>query len=276
VGGTGSTSRGAAELTGQVRSAYEAATQSWSAGPEAVYAALAAALVCQAARFVSGARVLDVGAGTGVVGRAALAAGAAEVVAADLAVGLLRQARLPGAGMPALQPLVAEAAALPFRDGSFALVAAGFSLTHVGNLSAALRESRRVGQVLAASTFAPGWTHPAKVAVDAVLTRFGYRAPSWYLTFKHDTEPAFSDAGLFSRLAIAAGYRDCESMVLAVPTGLSAASELAAWRLGMAHVAPFVRTLDPARQRQLRQSAEAAISGAEPLVVSMQVYLAVS
>ena len=175
--------RGVAELTGSVRAAYEAEPWSWASGPEPVYAALAGALAEHVTPLLTGMRVLDLGAGTGVAGLAALTAGAACVVAADVAVGPLRQCRLP------LSPVAADAAALPFRDQSFAVVLAAFSLTHVGGLGVALAESRRVGDVLAASAFAPGWGHPAKAAVDAVLAQFGYRPPPWYVTFKHDTEP---------------------------------------------------------------------------------------
>ncbi len=118
---------------------------------------------------VAGRRVLDLGAGTGVAGRAALAAGAGQVVAADLAVGMLRR------GAAALHPVAADAAALPFRDGSFDLVVAAFCLSHLGSVPAGLREARRVGRAIAASAFAPGWTHPAKAAVDEALRR--YRLP---------------------------------------------------------------------------------------------------
>jgi SAM-dependent methyltransferase len=258
----------AAELTGSVRAAYEAEPQSWAAGPELVYAALARALAAHVASLLVGARVLDLGAGTGVAGRAALAAGAAEVAAADLAVAPLRQCG------PPLRPVAADAAALPFRDQSFAVVLAAFSLTHAGSLGAALAESRRVGRVLAASAFAPGWGHPAKTAVDSVLAGFGYRPPAWYLRFKHDTEPRVGDAQLVRELASAAGYRQVESSVLAVPTGVSGPAQLAAWRLGMAHIAPFASSLDAAGQAELRRAAEEAVRGCEPLTVGMLVHVA--
>jgi SAM-dependent methyltransferase len=266
-----------------VREAYDAAPQSWAAGPEPVYAALAGALVAHVAALLPGARVLDLGAGTGVAGRAALAAGAAQVVAADLALAPLRQCWLQqgglrqgglGPGGAPLRPVVADAAALPFRDQSFSVVLAAFSLTHAGSLGEALGQVRRVGGVLAASAFAPGWGHPAKAAVDAVLARFGYRAPAWYLTFKQDTEPRLSDARLVRELALAAGYRRVESSLIAVPTGLSTPAQLAAWRLGMAHIAPFAGSLDAARQADLRRAAEEAVSVCEPLVVGIQVHVA--
>jgi SAM-dependent methyltransferase len=260
--------RAAAHRAGSVRAAYEAEPRSWAAGPEHVYAALAEALVAHVAPRLPGASVLDLGAGTGVVGRAALAAGAARVVAADLAVAPLRHCT------PPLHAVGADAAALPFRDESFGVVLAAFSLTHAPRLDAALAESRRVGRVLAASSFAPGWGHPAKTSVDAVLTRFGYRPPAWYLSFKQDTEPLLGDARLVSELARAAGYERVESGVLTVPTGLSAPGELAAWRLGMAHIAPFAGSLAIASQIELRQAAEEAVGSCEPLTVRMLVHVA--
>jgi SAM-dependent methyltransferase len=268
VGDTGGASRAAAELTGSLRAAYEAATQSWAVGPEPVYAALASALTAHIAPLLAGARVLDLGAGTGVVGQAAVAAGAREVAAADLAVAALRRCG------PPLRPVAADATALPFRDRSFDVVLAAFSLTHIRRLGGALTESRRVGGALAATAFAPGWGHPAKTAVDAVLARFGYHPPPWYLTFKQDIEPQLGDTPLVHQLALAAGYRRVESRVIAVPTGLSAPAELAAWRLGMAHVAPFAESLDSERQADLRLAAEDAAVGCEPLVVDVLVHLA--
>jgi len=59
-----------------------------------------------------------------------------------------------------------------------------------------------------------------------------------------------------------------------VDTGLSSPAQLAGWRLGMAHVAPFVCSLPAGRQAELRQAAEAAVTGTGRLVVSMLVLVA--
>ncbi len=268
MGNAGSACPAAAGLSSQIRTAYETAPELWAAGPAPVYTALADALAAHVSLLLAGARVLDLGAGTGVAGRAALAAGAAEVAAADIAVAPLRHIA------PPLQPVAADLAALPFRDGSFGVVLAAFSLTHVANLGAALAQARRVGRVLATSTFAPGWGHPAKSAVDRVLARFGYRPPAWYVTFKHETEPRLGDANLVCQLAVAAGYRRVKSTVVTVPTTLSEPAELAAWRLGMAHIAPFACSLDARRQAELRRAAADAMSGCEPLAIDMLVHVA--
>jgi hypothetical protein len=58
-----------------------------------------------------------------------------------------------------------------------------------------------------------------------------------------------------------------------VQTGLSAPAELAAWRLGMAHVAPFISSLPARDAAAARQAAQRAVaeSAAEPLTVSLLV-----
>jgi SAM-dependent methyltransferase len=273
VGDAGGPSGSAAEVSpagqrAQVRSAYDAAARLWAEGPEPVYAALARALLTCAAGGLAGRRVLDLGAGTGVAGQAALAAGARLVVAADLALGMLRRC---GAG---LRPVAADATALPFRDRSFDLVLAAFCLGHLDRPAAGLGEARRVAAGLAAGSFAAGWDHPAKAAVADVLGSFGYRPPPWYVTFKRDTEPWASDPAALVRDTTAAGFADVRLQTVTVDTGRSSPAQLAAWRLGLAHVAPFVCSLPPARQAELRHAAESAVAGTGPLVVSMLVVTA--
>ena len=85
--------------------------------------------------------------------------------------------------------MAADAAALPFRDGSFDLV---WPRSASATCAARPRACARPGgsaRRIAASAFAPGWTHPAKAAVEAALRPFGYRPPAWYLRFKQETEP---------------------------------------------------------------------------------------
>jgi SAM-dependent methyltransferase len=263
-------------MTAEVRAAYAASARLWAEGPGPVYAELARALLAGAGGPPAGGRVLDLGAGTGVAGQAALAAGAGTVVAADVAVEmlLLLRGRGPGRGLSGGRPVAADAGALPFRDGCFDLVVAAFCLGHLPDLAAGLREARRVGARLAAGSFAPGWNHPAKAAVDGVLASFGYVPPPWYLTFKRDTEPRASDPAGLGGACSAAGFADVRLRTVTVDTGRSAPAELAAWRLGMAHVAPFVGALPAARRAELRRAAESAVAGTGPLVISMLVLTA--
>jgi predicted nicotinamide N-methyase len=177
VGNESGTGGGADEVTAGLRAGYEAAAPAWADGPGPLYARLAHVLVAAAPVPLPGAAVLDLGAGPGVAGRAALAAGARQVVAADLSLGMLRRARdlrardlrardlrardlrardlrgpeLRGpdlcdpdlAGGAAWRPVAADAAALPFSNHSFDLVVAAFCLNHLGSLAAGLAPSRQ-------------------------------------------------------------------------------------------------------------------------------------
>jgi ubiquinone/menaquinone biosynthesis C-methylase UbiE len=257
-----------AGLAADLRAAYDTAADAWASGPENVYAPLARALVAAADVPLAGRQVLDLGAGTGAAGRAALAAGARRVVAADPSVAMARQCG------PPLRPVAADAVALPFRDHSFDLVVAAFCLSHLDSIVAGLREARRVGGAIAASAFAPGWTHPARAAVDEALRPFGYRPPAWYVTLHQVTEPRADDPAHLSEDAAAAGFSHVRMRTITVPTGVSTPAQLASWRLGMASIAPFVRSLDGRRRAAVQRAAERAAAGAPPLVVSMLVLTA--
>jgi SAM-dependent methyltransferase len=268
VGGERRTGGGAAELTAGLRAGYEAAAPAWADGPGPLYARLAQVLVAAAPVPLPGALVLDLGAGTGAAGSAALAAGARQVAAADLSLGMLRHARDLG-------PVAADAVALPFRDHSFDLVLAAFSLNHLDSLAAGLAEARRVGAAIAASTFAPGWDHPAKGAVDEVLGSFGYQPPGWHACLSPGSRAG--DPEMLAECAAAVGFTDVRVRTTAVRTGLVTPAELASWRLGLAQVAPFLRSLDPTDLAAVRRAAEhavAGLAGTSPLVVSMVVLTA--
>ena len=265
------TGGGTAELTAELRADYDAAAGDWAGGltgPEAMYAPLASSLVAAAPVPPAGRLVLDLGAGTGAAGRAALAAGARRVVAADLSEGMLRRGR----GATAV---VADAVALPFRDGRFDLVLAAFCLNHLGRVEDGLAEARRVGAAIAASAFAPGWTHPAKDAADGAFRSFGYRPPDWYTALAPGSRA--SDPETLAENAAAAGFTRVQVHTVSVPTTLATPAELVSWRLGMAHYAPFLRSLDPAGRAAARRAAERAVAAAMPdgpLVVSMAVLTA--
>jgi ubiquinone/menaquinone biosynthesis C-methylase UbiE len=270
VGEAGDSRRTAAGLSASVRAAYDAEPQAWATGPELVYSACASALVAHAQVPIAGCGILDVGAGSGVAGRAALAAGAIRVVSVDLATGLLR---LCG---PQLHPVAADAACLPFRDRAFDAVLAAFSLSHFDDLTAGLAQARRVGRAIVASAFQPGWDHPAKEAVDMVLGQFGYQSPRWYAQVKDAGEPEAGDPARFAAHADAAGFSSARSQLVTVRTALSTSQQLAAWRLGMAQVAPFISGLDSDQRAEVRRAAVAAVQDCEPLVVHMLVHTATS
>ena len=173
-------------------SAYSATGAAWQRGPGRIYDRLAAVLVDRAPVPLRGGRVLDVGAGTGAASRAVLAAGAASVVAVDAALGMLAheaEDRPPAA--------VGDARALPFPARCFDGAVAAFSLNHIADPAAGLREMARVtrpGGPLLASAYAADDTHPVKAAVEAALTARGWEAEPWYVTVREDTAPRLATA----------------------------------------------------------------------------------
>ena len=171
-------------------------------------------------------------------------------------------------------PVLADACALPFSADSFDLVVAAISLGHVSDPGRALRETRRVGGALLISVFEAGWIHPAKAAVDVALAPFGFRPPPWYLGLKRDTEPQVDDPPSLSALVTAAGYRHVSVRTVQVAVGLDTPAKLAAWRLGRAHVAPFVQSLPPSARAAAQRAVESTLVGTPPLVIPLVVLAA--
>ena len=250
----------------EIAAAYGASATAWARGPDAMYRRLADAMLARSPVPPAGARVLDLGAGAGACTRAALAAGAGSVVATDLSAAMVR------ALTPAQVPRVAaDAAALSFADGAFDLVTAACVLGHLPDPVRALREAGRVAPALVASAFLIGWTHPAKSAVDDAMRAFGYAPPTWYARMKSTTEPLVDDPDRLRGLAIAAGWAEPVVDVVHVRSGLRTPGELAAWRLGMAHLAPFLASLAPGDRVDAQRAAERAVVGLDEPVIPLVV-----
>jgi malonyl-CoA O-methyltransferase len=130
-------------------------------------------------------RILDVGAGTGVLAAALLARRPSlRLTLADLAPGMCGAAR---AAAPGAAVVTADAEALPFRDGSFDAVVSSSTFQWLPRLEPALSEARRVlapGGVLALALFGErtldelrrAWRAVAGEAGDARMHRFFRRA----------------------------------------------------------------------------------------------------
>ena len=249
--------------TPDMRAAYDGSAAAWASGPERIYAQLANALVGCSPVPLSNARVLDLGAGTGVASRAAVANGASRVVALDYAAAMLPREEKEVA------PVVGDGCALPFGNRAFHLVMAAFSLSHFVDPLEALTEVRRVSGAVLASTFVADWTHPAKDAVEKLLIAFGYQPPAWYQRLKQEGEVAVNTPAKLARLARAAGFDNGTVHTISVATGVDSPADLVGWRLGMAQVAPFVASLETADRAALQRAAEAAVADVPPLVVEM-------
>jgi SAM-dependent methyltransferase len=248
-----------------VRSAYVESAHAWHGAPERVYAALANAVVEASPAPLQGARVLDVGAGTGVGVRAAHAAGCGHAVGLDLADTMLRVGGLTSCAV------VGDVDRIPFADNAFDLAIASCVLSHVPRPDRTLAELLRVSAAAAASAFRDGWTHPAKSVVDSVVGQHGFVAPRWYSDLKDTGERRVSSAERLVALGQAAGWAHCDVQALEVRTGLTMPEELVQWRLGLAHIAPWLASLSDEDRGEVESTAVARLGDVPELVVPLLV-----
>ena len=260
----------AAEFRREVGAAYEAAASSWALGAAVIYAHLAEALVDNVPPLGAGP-VLDLCAGAGAASVPLVRRGRA-VIALDLAPAMLAvdRARRPPA-------IAADALALPLRSRSFAAVVVACGLNHATDPVAFLAEAGRVTRAdgfVATSTFAAGWTHPAKSAVDEALVPFGFQAPHWHRRFKADIEPATAEPGVLRAIALRAGLRTPRVTTVAVAVDVTA-EQAVGWRFAMASHVGFLATLAAQHRRQATDEAIAAVRRRwEPLVIPLLVLCA--
>jgi SAM-dependent methyltransferase len=209
--------------------------------------------------------VLDVGAGTGLGARAAVSAGCDRVAALDLADTMLR---MGGLGSVAV---VADVDQIPFAGNAFDLAIASCVLSHVDRPEQTLVEISRVSGAVAASAFREGWTHPAKAVVDAIAAQHGFVAPQWYVDLKNVGEVRVGSSSRLAALAQAAGWPRCDVHAVDVRTGVEQPVDLVQWRLGLAHLAPWVASLSRRQRADVEGEAVAALRGAPELVVPLLV-----
>jgi ubiquinone/menaquinone biosynthesis C-methylase UbiE len=251
--------------------AYSSAAASWRSGPDLVYGALAHHLVACSPVSLRGARVVDIGAGTGAASRAALGAGAADVVAVDAASGMLA---VDAVGRP--PAVVDDATRLPFGAAAFDVALAAFSFNHLRDPAAGLREAARVvrpGGAVLASAYAHDDDHPVKGAADRALRRAGWRPPPWQAEIYGLRAPQLATRGACEQACALAGL-DAEVRAMRVPFPSLTADQLVQWRLGMAQHAAFVGALSDHERHALEREVVASLTDAQPLVRSIMVMVA--
>lgn len=250
------------DLTAATRRAYDAAASAWAAGPEHVYRHLAAALLAASPVDLRGQVLVDVGAGSGVLGDVARDLGA-RCIETDVAVEMLARRR----DRPR-RAVAADGRRLPLRAATCDVVTAGCSLSHVDDPVAVLAEARRVlgpGGTLLASAFPEGRTpHPVRACVEEALVAAGYRPPAWYERLKRVGEARVATAPALTGLARDAGFRAAGVRHVEVDTGIVSPALLVDYRLGMAQHATFVAGLDAATRRRVRAAAVTRLGDAPP------------
>jgi demethylmenaquinone methyltransferase/2-methoxy-6-polyprenyl-1,4-benzoquinol methylase len=133
-----------AAMFDRVAPRYDALNRILSAGRDAGWRRRAIVLAALGPREVA----LDVGVGTGDLAFGLLGGSdpTARVIGVDVSPLMLDALRRRAAGRDerSVTSLLATAECLPFRDGSFDRVVAGFAVRNFGDLAAGLREIRRV------------------------------------------------------------------------------------------------------------------------------------
>ena len=249
--------------------AYSAGAAAWAGGPAAVYGRLAELLVEFSPAPLAGRLVLDLGSGTGLAARAALAAGA-RVAAVDLALGMLQAGR---ADRP--PALVADALRLPFAAGAFDVVLAAFALNHLDDPSAGVAEAGRAGRELLASTYAADDDHPVKAAVETALREAGWEPPEWYPRLKA-AMAAWGTVEAAAAVVERGGLRPLRVERHEITFPDLGPDDMVAWRLGLAQCAGFVAALDPATRRHVCERAVEVQGSDPPPVVRRVIFLAAS
>lgn len=242
----------------------------WADGPQAVYDRLAVAALSRLPDRLDGVTAVDVGAGTGAATRELLRRGA-DVVAVDLSPSMLAELTRQTDGR--VPTFVGDIRRLSTRDNTFDVAVAAFVLNHLDDPAAGVRELARVtrpgGHVLA-TTFGAD-DHPIKAAVDEVLVRYGFVHPEWYRVVKEQRIPLSATVGSLAASGSAGGLADLRVEDMRIDLSDLPTRDAVAYRLGLAHIAPFVATLDAATRMRLDAELADAIEGLPPLVLPMLV-----
>lgn len=246
----------------------ERAAAAWAMGATLVYGPLAEALVARSSDPLTGRRILDVGAGTG-VGSVALRRAGAEPIAVDFSVSMLS---IDATSRP--PATVGDVTALPVRSASVEGAYAAFVLNHVTDPVSGLRELARVchpGDPIVADVFSVDSQHDGRDAVDAAAQAHGWEPPGWYAEMKTEAIPLLGSAGAMEAAALDAGLADVEVEEVAVDVGVTDPADLVAYRFGQAHFSAWVASLDEHARVEAFSAATSAATEVmtpyEPLVV---------
>jgi ubiquinone/menaquinone biosynthesis C-methylase UbiE len=242
----------------------------WASGPQPVYGRLAAAALARLPHRLDGRRALDVGAGTGAATLELLQRGC-EVVAVDMSTSMLAALSHQTGGQ--VPTLVGDIRNLPIPDSEYDVTVAAFVVNHLADPAGGVRElarvTRRGGQIIA-TTFGAD-DHPMKDAIDDVLVRYGFEHPSWYLLIKRERMPLIANADALGSVGVKAGLADISVEEIKVNLADLPIEATIAYRLGLAHIVPFVMALDARTRERLDDELFATVSELPPFWLPMLV-----
>ena len=174
-----------------------------------------------------GPRVLELACGTGIATsrlRGALPA-AAQLVATDISNAMIAEARRKLAGED-IHWRIADAQALPFKDGVFDAVVCQFGFMFLPDKARGFREARRVlrpGGTLVTSVWCSLEENPAAAIVHAVVSRMFEDDPPQFLRVPYGS----IDAEALQALAEGAGFAEVTITRVPLPGRSSSARAVA-------------------------------------------------